>query len=189
LWFLQHAPLTLLSADLATTINTSTSRAHIPTTRATAVAAGLQRPTIEREWWSVTTVRWNELLVEAASDNRTKATTAITTLRKYHDANVIMSSDAGKDAPAGHCKQCWDKKKNVPKRRCRVFAIHIDGQSLACAFCRLKGAGGCDANPKEEEEEVSLSTRASVYFSAAIDRIGIGTQCCHHYAPHSHVGA
>jgi hypothetical protein len=150
-------------------MTTPTRRARIPTARATpypaavpAVAAGLHRPTIEREWWSVTTVRWNELLVEAASDNKTKATTAITTLRKYHDANVITSSDAGKDAPAGHCKQCWDKKKNAPKRSCRVFAVHIDGQSLACAFCRLKGAGGCDANPKEEEEEVSFYSNICV---------------------------
>jgi hypothetical protein len=116
---------------------------------------------------------------DSASDNRTKVTTAITTLRKYHDANVIMCSDAGKDAPTGHCKQCWDKKKSAPKRRCRVFAEHIDGQSLACAFCRLKGAGGCDANPKEEEEEVSL-LYSSIRRSIFIDFPGIGSQCCHH---------
>lgn len=125
-----------------------------------AAAVGLERPTVEREWWSISTVRWNELLVEASSDNKTKAKTALITLRKYHDANAIMLSDVGKDAPAGHCKQCWDRKKNEPKRKCRVFAEPTDGQSLACAFCRLKGNGGCDANPREEEKEVSLTTHA-----------------------------
>lgn len=143
------------------TMNTSTTRARVHTTRAApdipAAAVGLQRPTIEQEWWSVTTVRWNEMLAEASSNNKTKAKTALFTLRKYHDANAIMLSDVGKDAPAGHCKHCWDKKKAEPKRKCRVFAEPTDGQSLACAFCRLKGNGGCDANPREEEEEVSLS--------------------------------
>jgi hypothetical protein len=133
---------------------TAASRAVRNSTSALpAAVAGLHRPTIEHEWWSVTTVRWNELLVEASGSNKTKAITALTTLRKYHDANVIMFSDVGKDAPAGHCKQCWDKKKKEPKRRCRVFAEQNEGQSLACAFCRLKGHGGCDANPKEEEED------------------------------------
>jgi len=140
-------------------MNTSTTRkrAAPSTGNLPAAAVGLRRPTIEREWWSVTTTRWNEMLAEASGNNKTKAKTALFTLRKYHDANVIMLSDVGKDAPAGHCKQCWDKKNKMPKRRCRVFAEHIDGQSLACAFCRLKGNGGCDANPREgEEEEVSF---------------------------------
>ncbi|KAG9998304.1 hypothetical protein KCU78_g16505, partial [Aureobasidium melanogenum] len=43
--------------------------------------------------------------------------------------------------------------KNKPKRVCRVFAVHEDGQSLACAFCRLKGKPGCNANVIPEEED------------------------------------
>ena len=81
-------------------------------------------------------------------------------LRKYHDANAIMLSDIGKPAPTGCCKSCWDRKKNQPKRTCRVFAAH-EGQSLACAYCRLKGIGGCNASVVPEEEEVSLSTALS----------------------------
>lgn len=148
-------------------MNTSTTRVRGPTTRAglstdnlPAAIAGFQRPTIEQEWWSVTTVRWNEMLADASGNNKTKATTALNTLRKYHDANAIMLSDVGKDSPIGHCKQCWDKKKKEPKRKCRVFAEHTEGQSLACAFCRLKGHGGCDANPKEDEEEEEVSFSA-----------------------------
>ena len=95
-----------------------------------------------------------------------------------HDANAIMLSDVGKDAPAGHCKQCWDRKKNEPKRKCRVFAEPTDGQSLACAFCRLKGNGGCDANPREEEKE-----RGKFDYSC-VRELGtsseIGTRCCRH---------
>ena len=50
-------------------------------------------------------------------------------------------------------KTAGTERKNEPKRKCRVFAEPTDGQSLACAFCRLKGNGGCDANPREEEKE------------------------------------
>lgn len=99
-------------------MNTSTTRTYGPTTRVgpsadslpTAVAV-FQRPTIEQEWWSVTTVRWNEMLADASGNNKTRAVTALNTQREYHDANTIMLSNVGKDAPVGHCKQCWNKEK------------------------------------------------------------------------------
>ncbi|KAG9999338.1 hypothetical protein KCU78_g15958, partial [Aureobasidium melanogenum] len=51
--------------------------------------------------------------------------------------------------------------KNKPKRVCRVFAVHEDGQSLACAFCRLKGKPGCNANVIPEEEVDSQEVSAA----------------------------
>ncbi|KAG9530365.1 hypothetical protein KCU93_g2636, partial [Aureobasidium melanogenum] len=127
----------------------------------TVAVLDLERPTIGQEWWSITNNRWSELRAEAVGENKTKAQTASTTLRKYYDANAIMISDIGKPAPAGCCKSCWDRKKNKPKRVCRVFAVHEDGQSLACAFCRLKGKPGCNANVIPEEEVDSQEVSAA----------------------------
>lgn len=121
----------------------------------TGTVLDLERPTIGQEWWSSTNNRWNELRAEAVGANKTKAQTASSTHRKYYDANAIMLSDIGKPAPVGYCKGCWDRKKNKPKRDCRVFAVHEEGQSLACAFCRLKGRPGCNANTIPKEEVVS----------------------------------
>lgn len=147
-------------AALLSTMSHSKSRAsHASYSPSTVL--DLKRPTIEHEWWSITENRWNELRAEAVGSNKTKAQTASTTLRKYHDVNAIMLSDIGKPTPAGCCKSCWDRKTNQPKRTCRVFAAHEDGQSLACAYCRLKGIGGCNANVIPQDEEVSPSTALS----------------------------